>query len=147
MCCSLTQFKLDNYIESITIKNLKLNFLSYCVRLKQKCNQLIGNSCAGSYGKLLGSGGPPSISSHRYSPYPLPSLSNTGGGVQYSVSSPLMSQLSAPAVLSPSGVSGTPPGHHQSHLEAAVAAVQPSHLAQVGTVGQVGQVGQTPSQG
>ena len=97
--------------------------------------------CAGSYGKLLGSGGPPSISSHRYSPYPLPSLTNTGGGVQYSVSSPLMSQLSAPAVLSPSGVSGGPPAH-QSHLEAAVAAVQPSQL------GQVGQVGAgTPTQG
>ena len=99
------------------------------------------NCCAGSYGKLLGSGGPPSISSHRYSPYPLPSLSSTGGGVQYSVSSPLMSQLSAPAVLSPSGVSPGPQPAHQSHLEAAVAAVQPSQL------GQVGQVGQTPTQG
>lgn len=103
--------------------------------------QLAASAALGSYGKLLGSGGPPSISSHRYSPYPLPSLSNTGGGVQYSVSSPLMSQLSAPAVLSPSGVTGPGPGHHQSHLEAAVAAVQPSHLA------QVGQVGQTPTQG
>ena len=82
--------------------------VQYCVT--DSTNSL---SCAGSYGKLLGSGGPASISSHRYSPYPLPSLNTThGGGVQYSVSSPLMSHLSAPAVPAP-----------QSGLEAAVAGV------------------------
>lgn len=91
--------------------------------------QLAASAALGSYGKLLGSGGPPSISSHRYSPYPLPSLSTShGGGVQYSVSSPLMSQLSAPAVPS-----------HQSQLEAAVAAVQPTHVGQ-------GQASSLPAQ-
>ena len=70
---------------------------------------------AGSYGKLLGGAGagPASMSGHRYSPYPLPSAAGgaghqhgsqlgaagaaagaAAGGVQYTVASPLMSQLS-----------------------------------------------------
>merc|ERR1719468_1023143 len=41
--------------------------------------QLAASAALGSYGKLLGTGGSPSISSHRYSPYSLPS----GGAGQH----------------------------------------------------------------
>jgi len=71
--------------------------------------QLAASAALGSYGKLLGATATPSLSSHRYSPYPLPSLNtaaaaagqlgSTAGGVQYTVASPLMSQLSTPTVL------------------------------------------------
>ena len=102
---------------------------------------------AGSYGKLLGTG-QPSISSHRYSPYSLPSggagqhgaghgapgaaaaghlhgaaaaAAGHAGGVQYTVASPLMSQLSAgpgQATVLPTSSAST---QHQ-HLEAVAAA-------------------------
>ena len=106
---------------------------------------------AGSYGKLLGGAGagPASMSGHRYSPYPLPSAAAgaghqhgsqlgaagaaagaAAGGVQYTVASPLMSQLSAapPAVLPTSA-----PSQQQQHLDAVTAAAGagvPSHVAQ-----------------
>ena len=102
---------------------------------------------AGSYGKLLGGAGagPASMSGHRYSPYPLPSAAGgaghqhgsqlgaagaAAGGVQYTVASPLMSQLSAapPAVLPTSA-----PSQQQQHLDAVTAAAGagvPSHVAQ-----------------
>lgn len=95
--------------------------------------QLAASAALGGYGKLIGAGDP-RISSHRYSPYPLPSfnsnsmgaltaqLSSAGGGVQYTMTNPLMSQaLTAPAVLSPSSTNPTPTApaaHHQTQLDA-----------------------------
>ena len=109
----------------------------------------------GSYGKLLGNpGGAPSISSHRYSPYPIPSLNTAAaaaaagvgssaaapaqlgaaGGVQYTVASPLMSQLSAPpSVLPTSAPSQHQQQQQQQHLDAVAAAAAggvPNHVNQ-----------------
>jgi len=82
--------------------------------------QLAASAALGGYGKLIGAGGSPGMSSHRYSPYSLPSFNSgaamaaglsgahqvhpqlvqsqagvTGGGLQqYTVTSPLMSQAS-----------------------------------------------------
>lgn len=119
--------------------------------------QLAASAALGSYGKLLGTG-QASISSHRYSPYSLPSggagqhagqhtgpgaaaghlhgaAAGHAGGVQYTVASPLMSQLSAgpgqATVLPTSSASQ----QHQQHLEAVAAA------------GHVGQAAQGPSLG
>ena len=95
---------------------------------------------SGGYGKLIGAGDP-RISSHRYSPYPLPSLNansmgaltaqlSSAGGVQYTMTSPLMSQaLTAPAVLSPSSTNPTPAApaaHHQTQLDALQSPATPS---------------------
>jgi len=114
-------------------------------------HQLAASAALGSYGKLLGGAGagPASMSGHRYSPYPLPSAAAgaghqhgsqlgaagaaagaAAGGVQYTVASPLMSQLSAapPAVLPTSA-----PSQQQQHLDAVTAAAGagvPSHVAQ-----------------
>ena len=100
---------------------------------------LIWSALSGSYGKLLGPGAAASLSSHRYSPYPLPGAGagqHTGhtqgaaGGVQYTVASPLMSQLSAPgqATVLPTS---TPSQHQHQHLEAVAAAgAVPSHVNQ-----------------
>ena len=107
---------------------------------------------------MLGTpGGAPSISSHRYSPYPIPSLNtaaaaaaagvgNSGagpaqlgaaGGVQYTVASPLMSQLSAaapPSVLPTSAPSQQQQQQQQQqHLDAAAVAAAggvPNHVNQ-----------------
>merc|ERR1719285_1136879 len=68
--------------------------------------QLAASAALGGYGKLIGAGSP-GISSHRYSPYSLPMPSgaiaglsghpqlqaqSTNGSMQYTMSSPLMSQ-------------------------------------------------------
>jgi len=102
--------------------------------------QLAASAALGGYGKLIGAGDP-RISSHRYSPYPLPSFNSnsmgaltaqlsSAGGVQYTMTSPLMSQaLTAPAVLSPSSTNPTPtaPGApHQSQLDALQTPATPS---------------------
>lgn len=91
--------------------------------------------------------GTPSLSSHRYSPYPIPSLNNAAagqlgsaaaavaaGGVQYSVASPLMSQLSTTTVL-PS----TAPSQQQQTLEGAVATQQAAQAAVQSHVSQTSQ--------
>merc|ERR1719402_1324079 len=87
--------------------------------------QLAASAALGGYGKLIGAGDP-RISSHRYSPYPLPSLNansmgaltaqlSSAGGVQYTMTSPLMSQaLTAPAAL------------HQTQLDALQSPATPS---------------------
>jgi len=102
--------------------------------------QLAASAALGGYGKLIGAGDP-RISSHRYSPYPLPSLNansmgaltaqlSSAGGVQYTMTSPLMSQaLTAPAVLSPSSTNPTPTApaaHHQTQLDALQSPATPS---------------------
>lgn len=117
--------------------------------------QLAASAALGSYGKLLGNpGGAPSISSHRYSPYPIPSLNTAAaaaaagvgssaaapaqlgaaGGVQYTVASPLMSQLSAPpSVLPTSAPSQHQQQQQQQHLDAVAAAAAggvPNHVNQ-----------------
>jgi RNA-binding protein Musashi len=81
--------------------------------------QLAASAALGGYGKLIGAGGSPGMSSHRYSPYSLPNFNSqamaaglsgahqvhpqlvqsqagvTGAGLQqYTVTSPLMSQAS-----------------------------------------------------
>jgi RNA-binding protein Musashi len=71
--------------------------------------QLAASAALGGYGKLIGAGSP-GMSSHRYSPYSLPSFTSgamaglaghpqlvhtTNGGMQYTMSSPLMSQPSS----------------------------------------------------
>lgn len=69
--------------------------------------QLAASAALSGYGKLIGAGNP-GMSSHRYSPYSLPSFnsaqaiaglghpqlvqSTNGGGMQYTMSSPLMTQ-------------------------------------------------------
>ena len=106
---------------------------------------------------MLGTpGAAPSISSHRYSPYPIPSLNTAAaaaaagvgssgagpaqlgaaGGVQYTVASPLMSQLSAdapPSVLPTSAPSQQQQQQQQQHLDAAAVAAAggvPNHINQ-----------------
>ena len=74
------------------------------------------------------------MSSHRYSPYPLPSLaSSQQGGVQYSVTSPLMSQqqhqLTAGPALHTAAASqqaGQAGAGGQTGLEAQAATPSPS---------------------
>jgi len=65
--------------------------------------QLAASAALGGYGKLIGTGDP-RISSHRYSPYPMPTFNSGALAAQ----APLMSSsaLPAPAVLSPTVSSG-----------------------------------------
>ena len=96
----------------------------------------------------MGTGAAPSISSHRYSPYQIPSLNAAGavsgagqlgaaaagqlgaaagaGGVQYTVASPLMSQLSAASAVLPTSAPSQQQQQQQQHLD--VAAGVPSHV-------------------
>jgi len=113
--------------------------------------QLAASAALGGYGKLLGTGGSPSISSHRYSPYSLPSggagqhaahsapaaghlhgaAAGHAGGVQYTVASPLMSQLSAGPGQATVLPTSTASHQQQQHLEAVAAAgAVPGHVAQ-----------------
>lgn len=113
--------------------------------------QLAASAALGGYGKLIGTGDP-RLSSHRYSPYPVPTfnsgalqapapLMSSHSGMQYTMSNPLMSMsqppaLTAPTVLSPAvstgapGTAGAPGGgggaaSHQSQLEAIQSAGAP----------------------
>jgi len=94
--------------------------------------QLAASAALGGYGKLIGAGDP-RMSSHRYSPYPLPSLaSSQQGGVQYSVTSPLMSQQQHQLTAGPalhtaaSQQAGQAGAGGQTGLEAQAATPSPS---------------------